>query len=105
MPYVTYLLVGALRGNSSPRTKNIHKILNVCVNRVLGELNRKNTEDIISEGIRNAGQYTTCQWGYGHVYSPWLSSSCYQGCPTAAEEKKTRRKRSLNVGLNKSEQV
>uniref|UniRef100_A0A2K6R0K7 Large ribosomal subunit protein P2 n=1 Tax=Rhinopithecus roxellana TaxID=61622 RepID=A0A2K6R0K7_RHIRO len=57
--YVASYLLAALGGNSSPSAKDIKKILDSVgmetdddrLNKVISELNRKNIEDFIAQGI------------------------------------------------------
>ncbi|XP_055249792.1 60S acidic ribosomal protein P2-like [Moschus berezovskii] len=59
MCYVSFYLLAALRGNSSLRAKEIKKILDSVgieadddqLNKIISELNRKNIEDVIAQGI------------------------------------------------------
>ncbi|KAJ1065983.1 hypothetical protein K5549_013496 [Capra hircus] len=59
MRYVASYLLAALGGNSSPSAKDIKKILDSVgieadddrLNKVISELNGKNIEDVIAQGI------------------------------------------------------
>ncbi|XP_007465990.1 PREDICTED: 60S acidic ribosomal protein P2 [Lipotes vexillifer] len=59
MRYVASYLLAALGGNSSPNAKDIKKILDSVgieadddrLNKVISELNGKNIEDVIAQGI------------------------------------------------------
>ena len=59
MRYVASYLLAALGGNSSPSAKDIKKILDSVgieadddrLNKVISELNGKNIEDVIAQGV------------------------------------------------------
>uniref|UniRef100_A0A2K5EAG9 Large ribosomal subunit protein P2 n=1 Tax=Aotus nancymaae TaxID=37293 RepID=A0A2K5EAG9_AOTNA len=69
MPSVASYLLAALGGNPSPSTKDIKKILGSVgieaddnrLNKVISELNRRNIEDVIAQGIGKLASLTASE--------------------------------------------
>eukprot|EP00069_Balaena_mysticetus_P013879 bmy_22160T0 len=84
MHYVASYLLAALGGNTSPSAKDIKKILDSVgieadddqLNKVISELNGKNIEDVIAQGIRKLASV------------PSGRPVAVSAAPVAAEEKK-----------------
>ncbi|ELW65403.1 60S acidic ribosomal protein P2 [Tupaia chinensis] len=101
MPYVASYLLAALGGNTSPSAKDIKKILDSMgieveddwLNKVTSELNGKNIEDVITQGI---GKLASVPAGGAVAMSaaPDSAAPAAGSAPGAAEEK-MRRRRSL----------
>ena len=99
MRYVASYLLAALGGNSSPSTKDIKKILNSVgieadddrLNKVISELNGKNIEDVIAQGI---GKLVSVPAGGAVAVSaaPGSAAPAVGSAPAAAEEKKEEKK-------------
>ncbi|XP_036992953.2 60S acidic ribosomal protein P2-like [Artibeus jamaicensis] len=99
MRYIASYLLAALRGNSSPSTKDIKKILDSVgiqadddwLNKVISELNRKNIEDVIAQGI---GKLACVPTGAAVAVSaaPGSAAPAAGSAPAAAEEKKDEKK-------------
>uniref|UniRef100_A0A2K6KX71 Large ribosomal subunit protein P2 n=1 Tax=Rhinopithecus bieti TaxID=61621 RepID=A0A2K6KX71_RHIBE len=97
--YVASYLLAALGGNSSPSTKDIKKILDSVgieadddwLNKVMSELNGKNIEDVIAQGI---GKLASVPAGGAVAVSaaPGSAASAAGSAPAAAEEKKYEKK-------------
>ncbi|KAK7817895.1 hypothetical protein U0070_005538 [Myodes glareolus] len=101
MHYVASYLLAALAGNSSPSAKDIKKILDSVgieadddrLNKVISELNGKNIEDVIAQGV---GKLASVPAG-GAVAVSTASGSAAPAAgsaPAAAEEKKEEKKES-----------
>ncbi|XP_040587795.1 60S acidic ribosomal protein P2-like [Mesocricetus auratus] len=95
MRYVASYLLVALGGNSSPSAKDIKKILesvgieadNDRLNKVISELNGKNIEDVIAQGV---GKLASMPAGGAVAVSaaPGSAAPAASSAPAAAEEKK-----------------
>ncbi|CAO2634533.1 60S acidic ribosomal protein P2 [Lemmus lemmus] len=92
MRYIASYLLAALGGNSSPSAKDIKKILDSVgieadddrLNKVIWELNGKNIEDVIAQGV---GKLASVPVGGAVAVAPAAGSA-----PAAAEEKKEEKK-------------
>ncbi|KAM9763962.1 large ribosomal subunit protein P2 isoform X2 [Muntiacus reevesi] len=98
MRYVASYLLAALGGNSSPSAKDIKKILDSVgieadddrLNKVISELNGKNIEDVIAQGI---GKLASVPAGGAVAVSAAPGSAApAAGSAPAAEEKKEEKK-------------
>ncbi|KAM4847021.1 large ribosomal subunit protein P2 isoform 2-T2 [Thomomys bottae] len=98
MRYVASYLLAALGGNSSPSAKDIKKILDSVgieadddrLNKVISELNGKNIEDVIAQGV---GKLASMPAGGAVVASAAPGSAApAAGSAPAAEEKKDEKK-------------
>ncbi|XP_019065537.1 60S acidic ribosomal protein P2 isoform X2 [Fukomys damarensis] len=98
MRYVASYLLAALGGNPSPSAKDIKKILDSVgieadddrLNKVISELNGKNIEDVIAQGI---GKLASVPAGGAVTVSVAPGSSApAAGSAPAAEEKKEEKK-------------
>ncbi|XP_042529271.1 large ribosomal subunit protein P2 isoform X2 [Dipodomys merriami] len=98
MRYVASYLLAALGGNSSPSAKDIKKILDSVgieadddrLNKVISELNGKNIEDVIAQGV---GKLASVPAGGAVVASAAPGSAApAAGSAPAAEEKKDEKK-------------
>ncbi|KAM5316015.1 large ribosomal subunit protein P2 isoform X1 [Desmodus rotundus] len=99
MRYVASYLLAALGGNSSPSAKDIKKILDSVgieadddrLNKVISELNGKNIEDVIAQGI---GKLASVPAGAAVAVSaaPGSAAPAAGSAPAAAEEKKDEKK-------------
>ncbi|XP_014968671.1 large ribosomal subunit protein P2 isoform X2 [Chlorocebus sabaeus] len=98
MRYVASYLLAALGGNSSPSAKDIKKILDSVgieadddrLNKVISELNGKNIEDVIAQGI---GKLASVPAGGAVAVSAAPGSAApAAGSAPAAEEKKDEKK-------------
>ncbi|XP_049748895.1 large ribosomal subunit protein P2 isoform X2 [Loxodonta africana] len=98
MRYVASYLLAALGGNSSPSAKDIKKILDSVgieadderLNKVISELNGKNIEDVIAQGI---GKLASVPAGGAVAVSAAPSSAApAAGSAPVAEEKKEEKK-------------
>ncbi|XP_036050552.1 60S acidic ribosomal protein P2 isoform X2 [Onychomys torridus] len=94
MRYVASYLLAALGGNSSPSAKDIKKILDSVgieadddrLNKVISELNGKNIEDVIAQGV---GKLASVPAGGAVAVSAAPGSAApAAGSAPAAEEKK-----------------
>ncbi|XP_045150525.1 60S acidic ribosomal protein P2-like [Echinops telfairi] len=95
MQYVASYLLATLGDNASPSTKDIKKILDIVgieadgdrLNKVINELNGKNSEDVISQGI---GKLASVPAGGAVAVSaaPGSAAPAAASAPAAAEEKK-----------------
>ena len=102
MRYIASYLSAALGGNSSPSAKDIKKILDSVgieadddrLNKVISELNGKNIEDLIAQGI---GKLASVPAGGAVVISTALGSAApaVGSAPAAVEEKKEEKKEEL----------
>ena len=102
MRYVASYLLATLGGNSSPSAKDIKKILDSVgieadddrLNKVISELNGKNIEDLIAQGI---GKLASVPAGGAVVISTALGSAApaVGSAPAAVEEKKEEKKEEL----------
>ncbi|XP_019570347.1 large ribosomal subunit protein P2 isoform X2 [Rhinolophus sinicus] len=98
MRYVASYLLAALGGNTSPSAKDIKKILDSVgieadddrLNKVISELNGKNIEDVIAQGI---GKLASVPAGGAVAVSaaPGAAAPAAGSAP-AAEEKKDEKK-------------
>ncbi|KAM9658143.1 large ribosomal subunit protein P2 isoform 2-T2 [Trichechus inunguis] len=98
MRYVASYLLAALGGNSSPSAKDIKKILDSVgieadddrLNKVISELNGKNIEDVIAQGI---GKLASMPAGgaVAVAAAPGSAAPAASSAP-AAEEKKEEKK-------------
>ncbi|XP_012978088.1 60S acidic ribosomal protein P2 isoform X2 [Mesocricetus auratus] len=98
MRYVASYLLAALGGNSSPSAKDIKKILESVgieadddrLNKVISELNGKNIEDVIAQGV---GKLASMPAGGAVAVSaaPGSAAPAASSAP-AAEEKKDEKK-------------
>ncbi|XP_007648612.1 60S acidic ribosomal protein P2 isoform X2 [Cricetulus griseus] len=98
MRYVASYLLAALGGNSSPSAKDIKKILDSVgieadddrLNKVISELNGKNIEDVIAQGV---GKLASVPAGGAVAVSaaPGSAAPAASSAP-AAEEKKDEKK-------------
>ncbi|XP_058382076.1 large ribosomal subunit protein P2 isoform X2 [Diceros bicornis minor] len=98
MRYVASYLLAALGGNTSPSAKDIRKILDSVgieadddrLNKVISELNGKNIEDVIAQGI---GKLASVPAGGAVAVSAAPGSTApVAGSAPAAEEKKEEKK-------------
>ncbi|NP_001347587.1 large ribosomal subunit protein P2 isoform X2 [Meriones unguiculatus] len=98
MRYVASYLLAALGGNSSPSAKDIKKILDSVgieadddrLNKVISELNGKNIEDVIAQGV---GKLASVPAGGAVAVSAAPGSAApAAGSAPAAEEKKDEKK-------------
>ncbi|CAK6449829.1 large ribosomal subunit protein P2 isoform 1-T1 [Molossus nigricans] len=99
MRYVASYLLAALGGNASPSAKDIKKILDSVgieadddrLNKVISELNGKNIEDVIAQGI---GKLASVPAGGAVAVSaaPGSAAPAAGSAPAAAEEKKDEKK-------------
>ncbi|XP_049993830.1 60S acidic ribosomal protein P2 isoform X2 [Chionomys nivalis] len=98
MRYVASYLLAALGGNSSPSAKDIKKILDSVgieadddrLNKVISELNGKNIEDVIAQGV---GKLASVPAGGAVAVSAAPGSAApAAGSAPAAEEKKEEKK-------------
>ncbi|XP_017363327.1 60S acidic ribosomal protein P2 isoform X1 [Cebus imitator] len=106
MRYVASYLLAALGGNPSPSAKDIKKILDSvgieadddrlnklcdCLLQVISELNGKNIEDVIAQGI---GKLASVPAGGAVTISaaPGSAAPAAGSAPAAAEEKKDEKK-------------
>ncbi|CAD7669865.1 large ribosomal subunit protein P2 [Vulpes vulpes] len=99
MRYVASYLLAALGGNTSPSAKDIKKILDSVgieadddrLNKVISELNGKNIEDVIAQGI---GKLASVPAGGAVAVSaaPGSAAPAAGAAPAAAEEKKDEKK-------------
>ncbi|XP_076971425.1 large ribosomal subunit protein P2 isoform X2 [Tamandua tetradactyla] len=98
MRYVASYLLAALGGNSSPSAKDIKKILDSVgieadddrLNKVISELNGKNIEDVIAQGI---GKLASVPAGGAVAVSAAPGSAApAAGSAPVAEEKKDEKK-------------
>ncbi|XP_033287298.1 60S acidic ribosomal protein P2-like [Orcinus orca] len=95
MRYVASYLLAALGGNTSPSAKDIQKILDSVrieadddrLNKVISELNGKNIEDVIAQGIH---KLVSMPAGGAVVVSaaPGAAALAAGSAPAAAEEEK-----------------
>ncbi|XP_057585728.1 60S acidic ribosomal protein P2 isoform X2 [Hippopotamus amphibius kiboko] len=98
MRYVASYLLAALGGNSSPSAKDIRKILDSVgieadddrLNKVISELNGKNIEDVIAQGINKLASVPA--GGAVAVSAAQGSAAPAAGSAPAAEEKKEEKK-------------
>ncbi|XP_036046762.1 60S acidic ribosomal protein P2-like [Onychomys torridus] len=94
-------LLAALGDNSSPSAKNIKKILDSVgievdddrLNKVISELNGKNTEDVVAQGV---GKLASVPAGGAVAVSaaPGSAAPAAGSAPAAAEEKKKEKEES-----------
>ncbi|XP_059137502.1 large ribosomal subunit protein P2-like [Peromyscus eremicus] len=100
MRYVASYLLAALGGNSSPSAKDIKKILDRQrghrggddrLNKVISELNGKNMEDVIAQGV---GKLASVPAGGAVAVSaaPGSAAPAAGSAPAAAEEKTDEKK-------------
>ncbi|XP_029812722.1 60S acidic ribosomal protein P2 isoform X2 [Suricata suricatta] len=98
MRYVASYLLAALGGNASPSAKDIKKILDSVgieadddrLNKVISELNGKNIEDVIAQGI---GKLASVPAGGAVTVSAAPGSAApAAGSTPAVEEKKDEKK-------------
>ncbi|XP_032747330.1 large ribosomal subunit protein P2 isoform X1 [Rattus norvegicus] len=98
MRYVASYLLAALGGNSNPSAKDIKKILDSVgieadderLNKVISELNGKNIEDVIAQGV---GKLASVPAGGAVAVSAAPGSAApAAGSAPAAEEKKDEKK-------------
>ncbi|XP_062973174.1 large ribosomal subunit protein P2 [Elgaria multicarinata webbii] len=98
MRYVSAYLLAILGGNGSPNKQDIKKILDSVgietdderLNKVIGELNGKNVEDVISQGLSKLASMPV---GGAVAASAGGSTAPAAGAaPAAAEEKKEEKK-------------
>ncbi|XP_047630830.1 60S acidic ribosomal protein P2 isoform X2 [Phacochoerus africanus] len=98
MRYVASYLLAALGGNTSPSAKDIKKILDSVgieadddrLNKVISELNGKNIEDVIAQGIGKLASVPS--GGAVAVAAAPGSAAPAAGSAPAAEEKKEEKK-------------
>uniref|UniRef100_A0AC11BXA3 Uncharacterized protein n=1 Tax=Ovis aries TaxID=9940 RepID=A0AC11BXA3_SHEEP len=98
MRYLSSYLLTALGGNSSLRAKEIKKILDGIgikadddqLNKVISELNRKNIEDVIAQGIGKLASVPA--GGAVAVSAAPGSTALFAGSALAAAEKKEEKK-------------
>ncbi|CAO2583891.1 60S acidic ribosomal protein P2 [Lemmus lemmus] len=98
MRYVASYLLAALGGNSSPSAKDIKKILDSVgieadddrLNKVISELNGKNIEDVIAQGVGKLASVPA--GGAVAVAAAPGSAAPAAGSAPAAEEKKEEKK-------------
>ncbi|XP_034359010.1 large ribosomal subunit protein P2 isoform X2 [Arvicanthis niloticus] len=98
MRYVASYLLAALGGNSSPTAKDIKKILDSVgieadddrLNKVISELNGKNIEDVIAQGVGKLASVPA--GGAVAVCAAPGSAAPAAGSAPAAEEKKDEKK-------------
>uniref|UniRef100_A0A8C2LEH1 Large ribosomal subunit protein P2 n=1 Tax=Cricetulus griseus TaxID=10029 RepID=A0A8C2LEH1_CRIGR len=91
--YIASYLLAALGGNSSPSAKDIKKILDSVVievdddwlNKIISELNGKNTEDVIAQGI---GKFASVPAGGAVAVSaaPGSAAPAASSAPAKKEE-------------------
>ncbi|EMP34725.1 60S acidic ribosomal protein P2 [Chelonia mydas] len=97
MRYVAAYLLAVLGGNESPASKDLKKILDSVgietdderLNKVIGELNGKNVEDVIAQGN---GKLASMPVGGAVAVSAGPGSAAPAAAPAAAEEKKEEKK-------------
>ncbi|KAM9147174.1 60S acidic ribosomal protein P2 [Mauremys mutica] len=97
MRYVAAYLLAVLGGNESPASKDLKKILDSVgietdderLNKVIGELNGKNIEDVIAQGN---GKLASMPVGGAVAVSAGPASAAPAAAPAAAEEKKEEKK-------------
>uniref|UniRef100_A0A8C8SMB9 Large ribosomal subunit protein P2 n=1 Tax=Pelusios castaneus TaxID=367368 RepID=A0A8C8SMB9_9SAUR len=99
MRYVAAYLLAVLGGNESPSSKDLKKILDSVgietederLNKVIGELNGKNIEDVIAQGY---GKLASLPAGGAVAASAGAGSAAPAAgaAPAAAEEKKEEKK-------------
>lgn len=104
MRYVASYLLAALGGNSSPSAKDIKKILDSVgieadddrLNKVISELNGKNIEDVIAQGV---GKLASVPAGGAVAVSaaPGSAAPAAGSAPAAAEEKKDEKKEAAGL--------
>ncbi|XP_036729417.1 60S acidic ribosomal protein P2-like [Balaenoptera musculus] len=95
MHYVASYLLAALGGNTSPSAKDIKKILDSVgikedddqLNKVISELNGKNIEDVIAQGIRKLASVPSGR-PVAISAAPGTAALAAGSAPVAAEEKK-----------------
>ncbi|TFK01182.1 solute carrier family 22 member 3 [Platysternon megacephalum] len=98
MRYVAAYLLAVLGGNESPASKDLKKILDSVgietdderLNKVIGELNGKNIEDVIAQG--NGKLASMPVGGAVAVSAGPGSAAAPAAAPAAAEEKKEEKK-------------
>ncbi|XP_015993892.1 60S acidic ribosomal protein P2 isoform X2 [Rousettus aegyptiacus] len=98
MRYVASYLLAALGGNASPSAKDIKKILDSVgieadddrLNKVISELNGKNIEDVIAQGIGKLARVPA--GGAVAIAAAPGSAAPAAGSAPAAEEKKDEKK-------------
>uniref|UniRef100_A0A8C2MNS6 Large ribosomal subunit protein P2 n=1 Tax=Cricetulus griseus TaxID=10029 RepID=A0A8C2MNS6_CRIGR len=96
MHYIASFLLDALVGNSSPSTKDIKKILDSVgievdddrLNKVISELNEKNIEDVITQGV---GKLASVPAAGGSVT---VSAAPGSAAPTASSSPRCKSKES-----------
>ncbi|KAM9220081.1 large ribosomal subunit protein P2 isoform 2-T2 [Dugong dugon] len=101
MRYVASYLLAALGGNSSPSAKDIKKILDSVgieadddrLNKVISELNGKNIEDVIAQGI---GKLASVPAGgaVAIAAAPGSAAPAASSAPAAEEKKEDRKEES-----------
>ncbi|XP_074853963.1 large ribosomal subunit protein P2 [Carettochelys insculpta] len=99
MRYVAAYLLAVLGGNESPTSKDLKKILDSVgietdderLNKVIGELNGKNIEDVIAQGH---GKLASMPAGGAVAVSAGAGTAAPAAgaAPAAAEEKKEEKK-------------
>uniref|UniRef100_A0A8C3T0Z0 Large ribosomal subunit protein P2 n=1 Tax=Chelydra serpentina TaxID=8475 RepID=A0A8C3T0Z0_CHESE len=97
MRYVAAYLLAVLGGNESPASKDLKKILDSVsietdderLNKVIGELNGKNIEDVIAQGN---GKLASMPVGGTVAVSAGPGSAAPAAAPAAVEEKKEEKK-------------
>ncbi|XP_040612121.1 60S acidic ribosomal protein P2-like [Mesocricetus auratus] len=99
--YVASYLLAALGGNSSPSTKDIKKILD-CVgieadndrlNKVISELNGKNIEDVIAQGVSKLAS-VPAGGAVAVSAAPGSAAPAASSAPDAAEKKEEKKEES-----------
>lgn len=99
MRYVASYLLAALGGNASPSAKDIKKILDSVgieadddrLNKVISELNGKNIEDVIAQGIGKLAR-VPAGGAVAIAAAPGSAAPAAGSAPAAAEEKKDEKK-------------
>ncbi|KAB0345139.1 hypothetical protein FD754_022065 [Muntiacus muntjak] len=99
MRYVAFYLLAALGGNSSPSAKDIKKIVDSVgieadddrLNKVISELNGKNIEDVIAQGINKLAS-VPAGGAVAVSAAPGSAAPAVGSAPAAAEEKKEEKK-------------
>ncbi|XP_054944859.1 60S acidic ribosomal protein P2-like [Physeter macrocephalus] len=96
MRYVVSYLLAALGDNTSPSAKDIKKILDSVgieadddqLNKVISELNSKNIEDVIAQGIRKLASMPAGR-AVAISAAPGAAVLASGSVPAAAEEKES----------------
>ncbi|XP_060229478.1 large ribosomal subunit protein P2-like [Meriones unguiculatus] len=95
MCYIASDLLAALRGNSSPSTKDIKTVVDSVdmetdddqLNKVISELNGKDIDDVIAQGVGKLGSVPACG-AVAVSAAPGSAAPAASFAPAVAGEKK-----------------